>query len=263
MGSDLEGKVAIVTGGASGIGRATVELFAAEGARVVIADVDTDGGEQLAATLGPDAAFKRTDVSDADEVQDVVDFAVERFGGLHVMFNNAGIPSSMSRLLDNDLADFTRVMNVNLFGVMVGTQRAARHMVSNGGGSIINNSSLAGLKPGAGVVTYRASKAAVINFTKSAAIDLAEYGIRVNCVAPAHIATAITNYDMGPVIRLTQPLQRQGRPQDVADAVLYLAGDRSAQVTGVVLPVDGGTAAGAPAGQLNAIRAAGKAADRR
>ncbi|MFI5041301.1 MAG: SDR family NAD(P)-dependent oxidoreductase [Acidimicrobiales bacterium] len=262
MGSELGGKVAIVTGGASGIGRATVELFVAEGARVVIADVDTAGGEGLAATLGPDAAFKRTDVTDADQVQDAVDFAVERFGGLHVMFNNAGIPSSMSRLLQNDLADFARVMNVNLFGVMVGTQRAGRHMATNGGGSIINNSSLAGLKPGAGVVTYRASKAAVISFTKSAAIDLAEYGIRVNCVAPAHIVTAITNYDMGSVIRATQPLQRQGRPEDVADAVLYLASDRAAQVTGVVLPVDGGTAAGAPAGHMAAILA-GRDSDRR
>jgi len=137
--------------------------------------------------------------------------------------------------------------------VMVGTQRAARHMAANGGGAIINNASLAGIKPSAAVVTYSASKAAVIHFTKSAAIDLAEYGIRVNCVAPAHILTAITSYDMGPVIRATQPLQRQGLPEDVAQAVVYLASDRAAQVTGVVLPVDGGTAAGPPAGQTAAI----------
>jgi NAD(P)-dependent dehydrogenase (short-subunit alcohol dehydrogenase family) len=263
MGSELVGKVAIVTGGASGIGRATVELFVEHGARVVIADVDASGGEQLAAALGPAASFKRTDVADANGVQELVDFAVERFDGLHVMFNNAGIGSSMSRFLHDELADFTRVMNVNLFGVMVGTQRAARHMVANGGGAIINNASLAGLKPGAGVVTYRASKAAVINFSQSAAIDLAEYGIRVNCVAPAHIATAITNYDMGPVIRLTQPLQRQGRPEDVAGAVLYLASDQAAQVTGVVLPVDGGTAAGAPPSQLAAILKPAKGSERR
>ena len=256
MGQDLSGKVAIVTGGASGIGRATVELFVDEGARVVVADVDTAGGEQLAATLAPAAAFKRTDVADADQVQELVDFAVERFGGLHVMFNNAGISSSMTRFLRDDLADFTRVMTVNLFGVMVGSQRAARHMATNGGGSIINNSSIAGINPGAGVITYRASKAAVIHFTKSAAIDLAQYGIRVNCVAPAHIATAITNYDMTPVIRLTQPLQRLGQPEDVANAVLYLASDRAAQVTGVVLPVDGGTSAGPPASQLRAMMGA-------
>jgi NAD(P)-dependent dehydrogenase (short-subunit alcohol dehydrogenase family) len=250
---ELEGKVAIVTGGASGIGRATVELFVAEGARVVIADVDAASGEDLATVLGPSAAFARTDVTDVDEVEAAVDFAVERFGGLNVMFNNAGISSSMARLLKDDLADFARVINVNLFGVVVGTQRAARYMAAHGGGAIINNSSLAGIKPGAGLVAYRTSKAAVIHFTKSAAIDLADYGIRVNCVAPAHIATAITSYDMEPVIRSTQPLQRQGQPRDVANAVVYLASDRAAQVTGVVLPVDGGTSAGPPAGQVAAI----------
>jgi NAD(P)-dependent dehydrogenase (short-subunit alcohol dehydrogenase family) len=250
---ELEGKVAIVTGGASGIGRATVELFVAEGARVVIADVDVTAGKELAAALGPAAAFAHTDVTDADAVQAAVDFAVERFGGLHVMFNNAGVSSAMARLLRNDLTDFTRVMNVNLYGVMVGTQRAGRHMAEHGGGAIINNSSLAGIKPSAAVVIYAASKAAVIHFSLAAAIDLGEYGIRVNCVAPAHILTAITSYDMGPVIRATQPLQRQGTPEDVAQAVVYLASDRAAQVTGVVLPVDGGTAAGPPAGQMAAV----------
>ena len=250
---ELEGKVAIVTGGASGIGRATVELFVAEGARVVIADVDRASGEELASALGPAAAFARTDVTDGHEVQAAVDFAVERFGGLNVMFNNAGISSSIARLLNDDLADFARVMNVNLFGVVVGTQRAARHMAAHGGGAIINNSSLAGIKPSAAVVIYAASKAAVIHFSLAAAIDLGEYGIRVNCVAPAHILTAITSYDMGPVIRATQPLQRQGTPEDVAQAVVYLASDRAAQVTGVVLPVDGGTAAGPPAGQMAAV----------
>lgn len=253
MGEELAGKVAVVTGGASGIGRATAELFVREGARVVIADVDEERGSEVAAALGASAAFRRTDVGDAADVQGLIDDAVERFGGLHVMFNNAGIGSSMARLLDNDLADFGRVMQVNLFGVMVGTQRAGRHMAANGGGAIINNASLAGITPGAGVVAYRASKAAVIHFSKSAAIDLAEYGIRVNCIAPAHIATAITNYDMGPVIRLTQPLQRRGQPEDVAQAALYLASDRAAYVTGVVLPVDGGTAAGPPADQLRSL----------
>jgi len=258
VGEELAGRVAVVTGGASGIGRATVELFVAEGASVVIADVDRAGGEGLAAALGPATAFAPTDVSDADQVQAAVDLAVERFGGLHVMFNNAGVSSSMARFLRDDLADFDRVMRINLFGVMVGTQRAARHMAGHGGGSIINNASLAGLKPTAGVVVYGASKAAIVHFTKSAAIALAEHGIRVNCVAPAHIATAITSYDMGPVIRLTQPLQRQGRPEDVAQAVLYLASERAAQVTGVVIPVDGGTAAGAPPAQLREVLGRGR-----
>jgi NAD(P)-dependent dehydrogenase (short-subunit alcohol dehydrogenase family) len=250
MGNELEGKVAIVTGGASGLGRATAELFVAEGARVVVADVDTEQGEAVATTLGDAAAFRRTDVADADDVQALVDFAVDHFGGLHVMCNNAGVPSSFDRILRNDFADFDRVMSVNLFGVMLGTQRAGRHMKEHGGGSIINTSSIAALSGGAGPIVYRVSKAAVLQFSRSSAIDLAQYGIRVNCIAPGHIATGITNYDMGPVIQLTQPLQRHGGPEDVANAALYLAGDRSAQVTGIVLPVDGGTTAGPPVTQL-------------
>ena len=256
MGQELAGKVAVITGGAGGIGRATAELFIDEGASVVIADLEAELGEKAAAGLGPAAAFKRTDVADAKQVQELVDFTVECFGGLHVMFNNAGISSSMTRFLHDDLQDFKRVIDVNLFGVMVGSQRAARHMAEHGGGSIVNNASIAGINAGAGLTTYRASKAAVIHFSRSIAIDLAPYGIRVNCVAPAHILTAITSYDMDAVMRFTQPLPRQGRPEDVADAVLYLAGARSAQVTGVVLPVDGGTTAGPPVGQLKAIKAA-------
>jgi NAD(P)-dependent dehydrogenase (short-subunit alcohol dehydrogenase family) len=253
---ELAGKVAVVTGGSSGIGRATVELFADQGANVVIADVDSHRGKELAEKIGPQTAFKRTDVADAEQVQELVDFAVETYGGLHVMFNNAGMSSAMRRFLHDDLNDFTRVMNVNLFGAMVGCQRAARHMLENGGGSIINNASIAGLNAGAGLVTYRASKAAVIHVTRSIAIDVAPYGIRVNCVAPAHIQAAITNYDIETVARFTQPLPRRGQPEDVANAVLYLASERSAQVTGVVLPVDGGTTAGPPVTQLKAIMAA-------
>jgi NAD(P)-dependent dehydrogenase (short-subunit alcohol dehydrogenase family) len=251
--AELAGKVAIVTGGASGIGRATVELFVAEGARVVIADVDEALGKEVAGELGEAAAFQRTDVANADDLQAVVDFAVERFGGLHVMFNNAGIGGSFAPFLEADFLDFDRVVAVNLYGVMVGSQRAARHMAAHGGGSIINTSSIAGLMAGAGVLTYRATKAAVIHFSKSIAIDLAPHDIRVNCIAPAHIKTAITSYDMGPVIKFTQPLQRQGTSEDVAQAALYLASDRSAQVTGIVLPVDGGTTAGPPAGVLREV----------
>jgi len=258
MPGELAGKVAIVTGGASGIGRATVELFVKEGASVVIADVDAEAGEELTGTLGDAAAFQRTDVADAEEVQGVVDFAVEHFGGLHVMFNNAGVGSALTGFLDDDLSDFSRVMNINVYGVMVGSQRAARHMKANGGGSIINNSSIGGISAGAGVVTYRASKAAVIHFTKSIATELGYFGIRVNCIAPAHIATPITRYEMGPVVKFTQPLRRQGQPEDVANAVLYLASDRAAQVSGVVLPVDGATTAGPPPNQMRAFVAAMK-----
>jgi NAD(P)-dependent dehydrogenase (short-subunit alcohol dehydrogenase family) len=261
MGQELAGKIAVVTGGASGIGAATAQLFVDEGASVVVADVDVERGQQLAGGLGHAAVFKQTDVADAHQVQELVDFAIGTFGGLHVMFNNAGISSSFRRFLGNDLADFDRVMAVNLFGVVVGSQRAARHMAEHGGGSIINTSSMGALTGGGPPIAYRTSKAAIIQFSRSIATDLAEYGIRVNCVAPGHIATGITDYDLGPVIRVHQPLQRQGTPLDVANAVLFLASERSAQVTGIVVPVDGGTAAGPPISQLKVLRAGLEAGD--
>ena len=247
MADELSGKVAIVTGGAGGIGRGIVELFVAEGAKVVIADIDEDSGKDLAAELGAAAAFKRTDVGDADDIQQVVDFAVEQFGGLHVMCNNAGIGGPRRRFLDDEFVDFDAQMRVNLFGVMIGCQRAARHMAAHGGGSIINTTSIGGINAGSGLMTYRATKAAVIHLTRCVAVDVAEHDVRVNCVAPAHIPTAINaTYDQAQIVRMMQPLQRVGSPADVANAAVYLASDRAAQVTGIVLPVDGGTTAGRP-----------------
>jgi NAD(P)-dependent dehydrogenase (short-subunit alcohol dehydrogenase family) len=250
---ELAGKVAIVTGGAGGIGQATAELLVAEGASVVIADVDGERGQEIALRIGEAAAFSQTDVSDADAVQALVDFAVERFGGLDIMFNNAGIGSSLKRFLPDDLEDFSRIMSVNLFGVISGAQRAARYMKDNGGGTIINNASIAAVNAGAGMISYRASKAAVAHVTKCMAIDLAPYGIRVNCLTPAHIRTGITTYEMGPVLRYMQPLEREARPEDVANAVVFLASERAAQVTGIVFPIDGGTTAGLPYAQTKLI----------
>ena len=269
MGQELLGKTAIVTGGASGLGRATVELFVREGANVVIADLDPAKGEGLAARLGGTAAFKRTDVVSAADIQSVIDFAVSRFGGLDILFNNAGIGGTPhERFLDDDLSDFRRVVDVNLLGTMLGTQRAARYMRDHGGGSIINNSSIAAVKAGFAVMTYRAAKAGVIHFTKCAAIDLAEYGVRVNCITPGHIRTEMTAYaspGMGqdvikrieeavaPATALSRPLKRQGTPDDVAQAALYLASERAAQITGVNLPVDGGVTAGDAVNHLKDI----------
>jgi NAD(P)-dependent dehydrogenase (short-subunit alcohol dehydrogenase family) len=256
---ELAGKVAIVTGGASGLGYATVERFVAEGAKVVIADVNERGGQQLASTCGSSAYFQRADVSAADEMCELVETAVTRFGALDVMVNNAGISSRMHRsFLDDDLADFHKVMGVNLLGVMLGTREAARHMAANDGGSIINVSSIGGLQPGGGVMAYRASKAAVIHFTRSVATELAEYGIRVNCLAPGGIPTPILASSMQGMssdavdrlvrsvrekMRNDRPLPREGTPEDVAQAALYYASDHSASVTGTVLPIDGGTSA--------------------
>lgn len=250
---ELAGKVAIVTGGAGGIGSVTAKRLVDEGAMVVIADVDTEQGSQVAASIGDAAAFKETDVSDADQVQRLVDFTVDRFGGLDLMFNNAGVGSPLKRFLPDDLEDFSRIMGVNLFGVIVGAQRAARYMKEHGGGVIINNASIAAVNAGTGMISYRASKAAVAHATKCMAIDLAPYNIRVNCLTPAHIRTGITTYEMGPVLRYMQPLERQAQPEDVANAVVFLASDRAAQVTGIVLPIDGGTTAGPPYAQTKLI----------
>jgi NAD(P)-dependent dehydrogenase (short-subunit alcohol dehydrogenase family) len=260
MGQDLSGKVAIVTGAASGIGRAMAELFVAQEARVLVADINAEQGAAVAAELGGQAAFRRTDVSKQADVQAAVEFAVSRFGGLHVMCNNAGFPGRpVTRLLADDLGEYERILSINYLGTVYGTHAAGRHMAKNGGGSIINTASIAGVMPGFAFICYRAAKAAVINFTKSAAIDLAEYGIRVNALAPGSIKTPATDYRKPGMseeaFRLTRaesdrmmmsykPLKTQGLPVDVAQAALFLASDRARQITGILLPVDGGISAG-------------------
>lgn len=258
--NELAGKVAVITGGAAGLGEGLVRRFAAEGARVMIGDVEKDRGAALAAELGDGTAFLTTDVADPEQVGALIAAAVERFGGLDIMVNNAGVSGTMHRrFMDDDLADFHHVMGVNVLGVMAGTRDAARHMSAHGGGSIINLTSIGGIQAGGGVMTYRASKAAVIQFTKSAAIELAHHEIRVNAIAPGNIRTAIVaksasaedrerieQFEEGirAQMRADRPLKREGTVDDVAEAALYFAGDRSRYVTGTVLPVDGGTVAG-------------------
>jgi NAD(P)-dependent dehydrogenase (short-subunit alcohol dehydrogenase family) len=245
MSNELDGKVAIVTGAANGIGKAMVEMFVAEGAKVVIADIADDAGAEVADGLGDAARFVHTDVSDAESVNGVVDAAVERFGKLDVMVNNAGISGSFRRLMMDDLRDFQKVIAVDLLGVMLGTQAAARKM--SPGGSIISTTSIAGIQPGVGFSSYRAAKAAVIHFSRCAAIELAELGLRVNVIAPGNIATQINAaFDTESIVGRIQPLKRLGSPTDIAHAAVYLASERSAQVTGLVLPVDGGTTVGQP-----------------
>jgi NAD(P)-dependent dehydrogenase (short-subunit alcohol dehydrogenase family) len=192
------------------------------------------------------------------------------------MFNNAGISGAQyPRFLDDDLKDFHRVIDINLFGVMAGSRYAGQYMSKHGGGVILNNASLAGIVPGHALMTYRATKAAIILFSKSIAIDLAEYGIRVNCLAPGHIRTPLTSFAMpgmtaeqvervkqavSPVMDSNQPLKRHGKPEDVAQSALFLCSERAAQITGVVLPVDGGLSTGDPVNHLQEIMAARAAA---
>ena len=262
---ELSGKVAVITGGASGIGEASVRLFAAEGAKIVIADMNEEVGQALADGLGDRAVFIRTDVSDREQVQAAVDLAVSHFGGLHIMFNNAGMScGAYPDFLDDKLDDFDRVMRVNVLGPMLGTQIAARHMKAHGGGVILQNSSIAGMLAGHAMMTYRASKAALNQFSKSAAIDLGRYGIRVNCLVPGHIRTQLSSFQQGAasdklaaldreidaVYLSNQILKRRGDPEDCAQAALFLASDRARQITGILMPVEAGVTAGDPVNHL-------------
>lgn len=269
--STLSNKVAIITGGVGGLGRAMVELFVDRGARVLIADLDEQRGSALQAAMGDAAIFHATDVSDAKHLQAAINRAVKEFGGLDIMVNNAAIKSAMhTRLLDEDFADFQGVMQVNLLGVMLGTQLAAKHMVSKGSGSIINISAISGISAGFGLPCYRAAKAAVCHFSKSAAIDLGASGVRVNCIAPGNIPTemnAFVDPDMNEqqlrrwdeirtgVRMAPQPLKREGSPRDIAEAAAFLGSDQAAQISGIVLPVDGGITIGALGNPLPALNA--------
>jgi NAD(P)-dependent dehydrogenase (short-subunit alcohol dehydrogenase family) len=255
---ELAGKVAIVTGGATGLGRGVAELFVAEGARVVIADTDEAQGRVTAGQLGEDALFVPTDVADREQVRALVERTVAEFGGLDVLVNNAGLPSRIGvRFLDDDFAEFHRVMDVNVLGVLLCTQHAARHMVEHGGGSVVTMTSIAALQNGPGVLSYRASKSAVTHVSRSIALDLADRGVRVNCIAPGMVPTSLLEKAGGAgaeesvhrirtAMAAARPLPNEGTARDVAEAALYLASDRSRYVTGIVLPVDGGSGISAP-----------------
>jgi NAD(P)-dependent dehydrogenase (short-subunit alcohol dehydrogenase family) len=261
--AELDGKIAIVTGGSDGIGLGIVERLVKEGAKVVIADINEQAAREVIARLGANAVFKQTDVADQQQLRDVVDFAAATFGGLDIMINNAGIGGARHpRLMDDDLADFHQVMAIDLLGVMAGTREAARYMSEHGGGAIVNISSIGGIIPGAGNWTYHVAKSSVIMFTQCAAIDLGEYNVRVNCIAPGNIETSILGRNMSagvPVEKQAdftaavrnflierQPLKMQGKVDDIAEAALFFVSDRSRYVTGTLLPVDGGLVAGSP-----------------
>jgi NAD(P)-dependent dehydrogenase (short-subunit alcohol dehydrogenase family) len=269
---DLEGKVAIVTGGANGIGAASAEAVVAEGGRVIIADLDDERGQALAARLGDAARYRRTDVGEREDLRALVDFAVAEFSALDIMFNNAGITGAFhNRFLDDPLDDLERVLRVNLASVMWGTQYAARHMAAHGGGAIVNTTSIAAIDHGFAIPAYRASKAGIINFTRSVAVDLGEYGIRVNAIAPGGIPTAMNSFaepglspadfaalqeHLEPVRLINQPLKRPGKLADIANMLVFLASERASHITGQVMVVDGGVTAGSTLNQTELLREA-------
>ena len=240
----LDGKVALITGGSRGQGAAEVRLFAAEGAKVVVADVRAEAGTALADELGPDVVFTRLDVSSEEEWASAVASTVERFGGLNVLVNNAGIGHT-APIAEHTLADYERIVAVNQIGVFLGIRSALAPMTAAGGGSIVNVSSGAGLRATKYMIAYAASKYAVTGMTASAALELARYGIRVNSIHPGVIDTPMlgdTTTNTAALVKTT-PLRRMGRPEEIANVALFLASDESSYMTGAHVPVDGGVTA--------------------
>lgn len=254
----LDGKVAVITGGASGIGEATARLFADEGARLVIADILDAKGESIARELGAGATYVHADVSEEPDVKAAIDFAVRTFGRLDCLFNNAGFGSGGVRIEDISVESWDRHLAVLLRGVFLGIKHAAPIMIGQRSGSIINTASVAGFRTGLGPHPYSAAKAAVMQLTRTAAVELAENGIRVNSVCPGAIPTPIFAKGMGlaqeaaektvdalkVAFESRQPIHRAGTTLDVARAVLWLAGDESGFVTGEAIVVDGGLTLG-------------------
>ena len=237
----LEGKVALITGGARGQGAAEARLFAAEGAKVLITDVLDDEGTALAEELGDAVRYRHHDVTSAEDWSAAVDEATSAFGKLDVLVNNAGI-HSITRLEDETLERFRRIIEVNLYGTFLGIQAALPAMRAAGGGSIVNISSLAGMKGIPGHAAYGASKWGVRGLTKTAAAELGHDGIRVNSVHPGAIKTAmLPDAPEGDARFAGLPLGRPGEAEEVANLVLFLASDESSYITATEHVIDGGS----------------------
>lgn len=238
----LENKVAIITGGAGGIGLAAVKRFLEEGAKVAIVDYDKQQGEKIEAELGENVAFFAVDVSKLGDVKEMVEQVVDRFGKIDILINNAGITRDAT-LVKMSEEDFEKVIQINLNGVYYCTQAVAPHMIAQGSGKIISTSSVSGVYGNFGQTNYAATKAAIIGMTKTWAKELGRKGINVNAVAPGFTATPMVEKMPEKVLQQMEgitSLQRLGKPQDIANAYLFLASDEASYITGHVLQVDGG-----------------------
>ena len=257
MTNRLAGKVAIITGGASGMGRASVQKFVREGARVVIADMQDAKGQQLQHELGDDTVFVSTDVCDEDSVRNMIQVAMDRFGRLDCLFNNAGFGGVSGEIGSTAMDEpYARTVDAMLKGVVMGMKHAAPIMKAQRSGVIISTASVAGLMGGMGPHVYSAIKAAVVNLSKSVALELGPFNIRVNAICPGGIATPIFagqlalhgNEDYAALIRpflaRGQPIPRSGEPEDIANAACFLASDEASFISGHALVVDGGLTAG-------------------
>jgi NAD(P)-dependent dehydrogenase (short-subunit alcohol dehydrogenase family) len=255
-GGRLEGKVAVVTGGASGMGRATVLRFLDEGARVVVGDLNERSGEETLALargrgVGDRLRFVRANVAQEPEVEAMIRCAVDDFGRLDCVFNNAGIGGALGSILETEAEDWDFTFAVLVRGVFLGVKHGARAMKATGrGGSIINTASVAGLSGGAGPIAYSAAKAAVINLSRAAAVELAEHRIRVNAICPGGILTPLLHRGneepMKRILEGLQPWPAVGTGEHIAGAALFLASDDAEFVTGEALVVDGGLTASGP-----------------
>ena len=249
----LDGKVAVITGGASGIGKASIRLFVEEGARVIFGDIQDDLGQSLADDLGPNAIYLHTNVRNESEIKALIDLAVDKFGRLDVMFNNAGFGGAYGPIDEIPTDAFDVTIEILFRSVFLGIKHAAPVMKKQKSGSIISTASVAGLRTGMGPHLYSACKAAIIQLTHTTAAELGEFNIRVNCICPGGIATAIFGRGLGLPqdaaermaeflkIRLKeiQPIQHAGLPEDVAKTALWLASDDSYFVSAHALVVDG------------------------